>query len=372
MANSFITITEIARAMLPRLIENLVFPNLVHKDFSSDFVQGKGTKIQVKKPIVLNANEFNESDGVSTQDIKESSVEVTLDHLATVDLEIGAIQMAANLTDLNSQVIEPAAIALAQKINSDGLNLYKDVPYVTGTAGTTPSTIAAFKDVRRLLNENKVPMTDRKAVWDTDADANFTTLDCILHAEKSGSTAALREGSIGRVFGLDNYMSQAVKKHEKGTLSATGSGATINVKTAVDAADSVVLDTTGSALSGTLVKGDLLTIGGKTYTVTELATAASDEITVKVYPKLTAAADAVVAIIGNHTANLAFNPQAFAFVTRPLVAPSDKQCYVTSWNGASLRVVRGYDMRYKKEMISADVLYGYKTMYPELAVRALG
>ena len=37
MANSFITIKEIARQALPRLMENLVFPNLIHRDFSDDF-----------------------------------------------------------------------------------------------------------------------------------------------------------------------------------------------------------------------------------------------------------------------------------------------------------------------------------------------
>ncbi|MDC4242724.1 P22 coat protein, partial [Clostridium tertium] len=72
------------------------------------------------------------------------------------------------------------------------------------------------------------------------------------------------------------------------------------------------------------------------------------------------------------TANLAFNPMAFAFVTRPLVAPAGVESYVTSYNGITLRVVRGYDMKYKKEMLSMDVLYGYKTMYPELATRVLG
>ena len=45
---------------------------------------------------------------------------------------------------------------------------------------------------------------------------------------------------------------------------------------------------------------------------------------------------------------------------------------MTSYNGISLRVVRGYDMVHKREMLSMDVLYGFKTLYPELAVRALG
>jgi len=63
---------------------------------------------------------------------------------------------------------------------------------------------------------------------------------------------------------------------------------------------------------------------------------------------------------------------AFAFVTRPLTAPGGVESYVTHYNGISLRVVRGYDMQHKREMLSMDVLYGFKTLYPELAVRVLG
>ena len=71
----------------------------------------------------------------------------------------------------------------------------------------------------------------------------------------------------------------------------------------------------------------------------------------------------------SHEANLVFHPHAFAFVTRPLSAPAGVESYVTTYNGISLRVVRGYDIRYKREMLSMDVLYGFKAVYPELAVR---
>ena len=37
MPNEFITIKNIARQTLPRLIENLVFPNLIYKDYSEAF-----------------------------------------------------------------------------------------------------------------------------------------------------------------------------------------------------------------------------------------------------------------------------------------------------------------------------------------------
>lgn len=368
MANEFVTVKNIARHTLPALIDNLVFPNLIYKDYSEAFVAGQGATIQVKKPVILEAQDFDAAEGVTSQDVKEESVEVTLDKLATVDLEFGAIERATNVEDLTKLFLEPAAIALAEKINRDGLALYKDIPNIAGKAGTTPSTLEDMAAVRKALNAQKVPVTGRNAVWDTEADAKFTTIPAIVNAEKSGSVTALREGSIGRIFGLDNYMSQAVRTHKKGTLSTGAKPKTSTAKGAT------TLTLAADSLTGTLVKGDILTILGDNYVVTADATAVSNEITVGIYPALKQAVTTATAVtlLGDHTANLAFNPNAFAFVTRPLVAPAGVESYTTAYNGISLRVVRGYDMKYKKEKLSMDVLYGYKAMYPELAVRVLG
>ena len=377
MGNEFITIKNIARQLLPRLIENLVFPNLIHKDYSNDFVTGQGATIQVRKPVVLTAVDFNESTGVSAQDVKESSVEVTLDKLATVDVAFGAIQRATNVDDMNRLFLEPAAVALAQKINSDGLNLYKDIPYTGGAVGSTPDGLDDLTNARKMLNIQKAPIAPRYALWDPEAEASFLQLDTFVEADKSGTTEALRNGSLGRIMGFENYMSQAVKSHAKGTLATAGTtGKKILLQGAASGATSVTLDTDDSALTGTLKKGDILTFTSgttiKQVVVTADATAETDAIAISIYPALTIADNAAVTIAANHTANLAFCPQAFAFVTRPLVAPAGVESYVTSYNGVTLRVVRGYDMTYKRETLSMDVLYGYKTMYPELAVRYLG
>ena len=370
MANSFVTIKDFARAALPRLIDHLVFPNLIHKDYSDDYSAMKGDTIQVRKPVVLEARDFDPDQGVSTQDIVETTVDVTLDKIATVDVGIEALQGATSIDDLTRVFIDPAAAALAEKINRDGLKLYQDVYQTVGEAGVTPSTLGAFASVRKALNQSKAPVSGRCAVWDPEADAAFTALDAIVHAEKSGSTQALREGSIGRVMGMDHYMSQGVCRHETGITAAEG----VKVKTAVSAGSSA-LSLTGTSLTGKLVKGDLIVEDGKSYTVTEdTAAAASNSInTVKVAPALPAlAANTAVTLPGSHTANLAFHPMAFAFVTRPLTAPGGVESYVTHYNGVSLRVVRGYDMQHKREMLSMDVLYGFRTLYPELAVRTLG
>ena len=369
MANTFITLKSIARRALPRLMDELVFPNLIYRDYSDAF-SDLGDTVQVRKPALLTASDFDESQGVSYEDIREDSVEVKLDRLATVDVAAGAVETALSLNSeekLMRDFIEPAACALAEKINSDGLELYKDVAACVGTAGTAVSNLSDLAAVRRALNLAKAPQGSRAAVLDPEADAALITVPALVNAEKSGDTKALRQGSLGRVFGIDYYTTQAVKKHVTGLTASSG----VKLASAVSAGASSL------SLTGKLVKGDLLLIAGDSYTVTQdTAQASSNAInSVKVYPALKAyAANTAVTPVGSHTANLAFDTNAFAFVTRPLINPDGQgvESYVTNHHGLSLRVTKGYDQKYKKSTYSMDVLYGFKTLYPELAVRVLG
>ena len=285
MANTFLTVQEIARAALPILHDNLVMPALAHKDYSGEF-QAKGDTIQVRKPAKFTAKDFNGT--IEAQDTTEGNVLVKLDKIADVSTVLTAKEMALNIEDFTAQILQPAMMAIAEKINKDGLALYVDVTNSIGEAGVTPSTLADIANAAKVLNQNKAPMEGRAAVWDAEALAAFQVLDPVVHAEKSGSTAALREGSIGRLLGIDNYMSQAV---------------------------------------------------------------ATD---------------------GGFTANMVFHKNAFAFVNRPLEVAHGAESYVTSYNGLSIRVTMGYDMQTKKQTLSIDCLYGYKTLYPELAVVVKG
>ena len=301
--------------------------------------------------------------------MKEKSVEVTLDKLATVDVEFGAIAKATSVDDLNRLFIEPAAAALAEKINDDGLKLVQDIPYAVGTAGTTPDGLDDFANAAKVLDENKVPTALRRGVWNPAAMAAFRQLGDLVNADKSGWTEALRRGSIGDVFGIQNFMSQGVMK----TSANTGAG-TIKIDLSAGYAAGTT-DIHVDGVSTALAAGDQIKIGSYYYTVKSagaLSTADQDIVlTTGLVAAVSDNAD-VTLVSANTVYNCVFHEAAFAFVTRPLAAPAGVESYTTSYNGLSLRVTRGYNMQYKKEMLSMDILYGYKTMYPELAVRVLG
>lgn len=372
MPNNLLSCKRIAREALPILKNNLVVPELFRTDFSKEFVK-QGDTIQVKKPAVFEAKDFK--DEVIIQEINQNKVLVKMDKLADVSVEITSKEMALDPVSFNEDVLEPAMVALAEKINKEGLEMYKHIYRNIGVAGTTPSTLEDLAGARVALNKAKAPTVNRFGVWDPDADGKFSTIPAIVNAEKSGSTQALREGAIGRVQGLDNYMSQQVAVHTAGTFVKIATPLT-NGKTE-KGATAIVID--GGAGAETLVQGDLLTIAGNQYVVTEDATAVSGAISVNVYPAVVAeiadntAVEFADKTAGGHVANMVFNKNAFAFVTRPLEKVAGGQdCYVISYNGLNIRVTYGYDMNKKKNMLSLDTIYGFAPLYPSLAVQVMG
>lgn len=372
--NVILTVQEIAREALAILKENLVFPNLIHTDYSKEFVN-KGDTIQVKKPPAFDADEFDSATGINIQDIKQEKVLVKMDKIADVSIEISSKDRTLAMPQFRQEVLDSAAVALAEKINRDGLDLYKDIPYFAGVSGTTPDDLSDMAEARKVLNKNKVPLMNRRAVWDPDADAKFSIIPAIVNAEKSGSVEALREGAIGRIQGMNNYMSQAVKTHTAGGYTALD-----DVTVTATAGDTTItMESAAGVSTAKLLKGDIFILDGNQYVVTEdTADAVTGNIaSVKIYPAIKADVNAGAvtfadATAGGHVANLAFHKNAFAFVTRSMELPKDKEAYVVAYNGLTLRVVIGYDMTYKKTIMSIDVLYGYKTLHPELAVRYLG
>ena len=72
----------------------------------------------------------------------------------------------------------------------------------------------------------------------------------------------------------------------------------------------------------------------------------------------------------DYKVSMGFHKEAFAFATADLVMPSGVDFSAREvMDGISLRVVRQYDINNDKFPCRIDVMYGYKAIRPELAVR---
>jgi len=369
MSNTFLTSTAIAREAIMALQNNLVFANLVHRDFENEY-KSQGDSVAVRVPATFTANTFSTT--ATAQNITESSVIVTLDTIKTVDVEVTSKQMTLNIEDFAQQVVQPAVYAIANAIDSDLAALSKRIGYVTGSTGTTASALSFIAGCAKSLNNRAVPLDKRRLVINPDAHASLITLDAIVNAEKSGTTDALREASMGKLLGFDTYMNQNVVAQATAgithdVLLASGSAAS--------GATTIVLSST--AMTGSFAVGDRIvsTALVGTYVITSAATAASETVTLTISPALekVVASGTIFSIVGAHKQNVAFHRDAFALVSRPLALPvGGADGAVINYDGLSMRVTRGYTMAQKVNIISFDILYGVKVLDIKKAVVLYG
>lgn len=376
--STFLTCNEIAKEALARLQNNLVLANLVNRNYDNEF-SSKGAIVQVKKPASFTANEFSST--TSPEAISEGTANVELDTIADVSVEVTSKEMTLNIADFGTQVLEGMMQAIAQKIDTKIAGLYIDVPYFHGLGDATPDALDDISGCAKLMNQNKAPFPMRQLVLNSTAHAGLSVLDAIVGTDKSGSPMALREASMGKLLGLQSYIDQNITEHTRGTfVEASGS----IVCSASAAATTVKL--TNASCAGTLLKGDIIkvtTTGGRVshHVVTANATAGTNDIDITIYPAVPYTWSAAVVLINGKALNtspvysnsLAFHTDAFCLACRPMALPlGGAQGAIVNYNGLAIRVTYGYDMSTKKNLMSADCLFGVKTLSPERAVRLIG
>lgn len=356
MGNTFLTTDVIAKESLMVLRNNAVMANLVHRDYSNEFVSGVGDTISIRKPTTFEAKEF--STEIEVQDATESSTSVKMDKHLDVSFAVTSKQMTMDISDFSKQLLVPAMQAFNDKVDKYLIGLEAQVANrVAHSSGViAPADIIS---ARKILSQNAVPLSERRLVIGAEAEADLLSSDLFISAEKVGDNGtALREASLGRKFGFDIYVDQNVTNTNGGSISYTG---TLAVDGAVTASTSVTIDAT--TLSGTMKSGDVIIINGDAYIVQANATAASNEITITVDRAVTCSDNTEVSYFGAYIPSLAFHKNALALVTRPLELPMGaKDASIIGYDGFGLRVVYGYDMKTKKDTISIDMLCGTKLL----------
>lgn len=211
MANTFLTPDIIAREALMVLRNNAVMPNLVYRDYSSEFVGAVGDTITIRKPATFEAKEF--TDNITVQEATESGVDVKMDKHLDVSFAVSSRQMTLDIDDFSAQLLVPAMQAFADKIDSYLIGLEAGITQRIDVVAADGVDQKAIVDVRKFLTESAVPLTERRFVYGSDAEADLLKTDLFVSAERVGDTGtALREASLGRKFGMDFYVDQNIKK----------------------------------------------------------------------------------------------------------------------------------------------------------------
>lgn len=396
MANTIITPDIIAKEALMQLENNCVMGNLVHREYKKEFVK-VGDSVSVRKPV-----KFTASTGATrvNQDVQEASTPFTIDQRKHVSWKFSTQDLTLSVAEYSERYIKPAAIALANTVDASLCSLYTNVAQNVGD-GATPATFLEFADAARRLNDAAAPQDSRRLVLDPAGSLYAAEMLKGLYQPELVK-GAVRGMKIGPIAGMDTYMDQNVRSHTEGTWGTTPlvNGASQDVTyaaaTHTNGSTQQALAIDGlTATTGTVTAGDKFTIAGvyavnpvsketlsflQEFTVITGGTASgTGTLSITISPAIitsgafqtvsAAPADnAAITRKGDYVANLAFHKNAFGLVTVPLEMPDGAAWKAReSHNGYSIRVVKDYDIDSDDEVIRMDILYGVKSLYPELA-----
>lgn len=221
MPNTFIVPSIIARLGIATLYNTIVLAGLVWRDFDADFTGKQGDTITVRKPAVFTAETFDQTARTTTwQDATEDSVPIQLDTLKHVPFHVTDEQMTLDIVDFQAQLLNPAMEALAQGIDADLAEelVVAAQTHVTSapagggarlaSKGVSDPANKAYRDARRILSRNKLPTNERYAVLSPEGVSETLSDELLVKVNESGTTDALREAILGRIYGIDTYESQ--------------------------------------------------------------------------------------------------------------------------------------------------------------------
>lgn len=396
MPNSILTPTAVTREALRILHQKLNFVGNIKRDYDDSFAKS-GAKIGDSLKIRL-PNQYTVRTGatLSAQDTSEISTTLQVATQKGVDLNFTSVDLTMSLDDFSKRILDPAMSVLAANIEADALSMMLDVYQNVNNIGSA-ITFGKLMSSRKVLNDALAPMDNNRSILLNTQD-NVDLVDGLkgLFQDSAAIKEQYREGSMGRTGGFDFYENTLIANQATGT-SAAVTGYTVNGAVTVNGSTAVTL----AAGANTFKKGDVITFVGcnrvhpetkadtgvlKPFVVTAdyAGGAGSLSFAPAIYTSggrqnVVAAGIAngvAVAKIGGASAiykpSLAFHKDAFAFATADLVMPQGVDFASRQvLDGISMRIVRQYDINNDKFPCRLDVLYGYKTIRPELACRIL-
>jgi hypothetical protein len=200
---------------LPALMGNLVMGNLVNRDFEPTLAQA-GDTVNVPIPPTLVANNIAEGGTVQTQNPNLGNAQIVLNTHAEATFQVPDVTKVLAVPDLMKLYMQPAMVALAEKIETDLLNLYASFTANTpvGTAGTA-LTEAVVDAAETALFQTKVPASEPKyLVVDAASYSALRQIPRFSEFDKAGDAGmrALVDGTVGKIKDFFVLRSQFVAK----------------------------------------------------------------------------------------------------------------------------------------------------------------
>lgn len=419
MSNTTLTADVIAKEALAILDNELGWIGKIHRAHESEFsetVNGykKGATISIRRPadfVIRTGATMN------LQDVIEGKTTLTVDQQVGVDFSFTSTDLTLSMNDLSERVIQPAIKTVVNHVASDLLTqFYLGTYNWAGTPGQTINSFSDFSLGAKRLDQMAVPQDGRLAILGPDDHWALIGAATMLANVGGGVEAgAYRNGSLGKLAGIDTYMTQVIPTHINGTADETtpltdGTGQDVSYDDVKNTwSQSLVTD--GWDSQATITKGTVINIDGvymvnprtKKSTgvlqdfvvladVTANATTTNDTTLTISPPIITSGPHQTVTYSGTtdgkaitiqgdpsgtapngYAQNIVTHKNAMSLAVVPMEMPQGAvNGSRQSAKGLSIRVIPVYDGVNDVSKWRLDLLYGRKLIDPRLCTRLSG
>jgi hypothetical protein len=392
------------------LKNNLVFTKNVNREYSKEYANSGakiGSVFNIRKP---SRYEVTSGRTLNIQDTVDQSVALTLDKAYHVGMAFSNDDRTLSLDRFKERIIEPAMIALANKIDSAFYaDMYKQVYNSVGvpSASALPSTLKGFVYGKAKMELLGAPKGTYSAIVDPLVQASM--VDGLKGLFQSSEKIAdqYESGLMGIAGGCKFASSANVSKHTVGPLGGTP---TVKTTISTQGATAVVSQAWTAAASSRLKQGDVFSIANvyavnpqsrqstgelAQFVVTsDFSSDSSGDGSISFSPAIYSTgqyqnvnslpqASAAITIFGHASSyanvvapqNLVFHKDAFAMGVADLELPQSGAKGSRAFDpdaGLSLTMTEQFDIVNYRMIHRIDFLGGWKCIYPELACRVVG
>ncbi|MGD6754295.1 P22 phage major capsid protein family protein [Streptomyces sp. BH105] len=235
-SNDFAVSNVVSGAAVEMLRAELCLGQTIFRDAESDYQGGHGDTVRIRAPKSVTPKKFEGSMNSIAQSISEQTVSLKLSEYVANPVDLTAQDMSLNIENFATQVVMPQTVGLAEYIESAiGATFQKKIDTTTKDEKAAlvmdpAEPRKAITSAGAILDKARVSGGGRWLVVDPDIKKvllDDPNLSQVSYAGDEGD--ALREATIGRLYGFNVVMSPFVK----GALAYSGHAFAAAVKAPV-------------------------------------------------------------------------------------------------------------------------------------------
>ncbi|MFI2242373.1 P22 phage major capsid protein family protein [Streptomyces chrestomyceticus] len=210
---------KLAATALPLLKRSLILSALVDKQSGDSFKGAQGDVLNIRRPAVLAARSEaitrSKTRSILTDEIVESTIQVKLTTHAYSAVDITDAEATLDVESFAEQILSPQVESIASDVDLQVRDAIETLPELADANGkpvaigrnADPELQAkairfAIPKLRKALNARHVPAGGRLLVVGSELESMLINDPHLTKLDESGTTDALREASIGRLYGF--------------------------------------------------------------------------------------------------------------------------------------------------------------------------